>query len=32
MDAGAAFEWVLILGILFVTWTFASDLRVEAEN
>jgi len=32
MEYGSAFEWVLVLGILFVTWTFASDLHPEAMD
>jgi hypothetical protein len=32
MDAGAAFEWVLILAILFVTWTFSSELHTARNQ
>ncbi len=34
MNLAAAFEWLMIFGILFVTWTFASDLgsATEAES
>ena len=27
VDMASAFEWLLVLGILFVTWTFSSSFR-----
>lgn len=27
VDMASAFEWLLVLGMLFVTWTFSSELQ-----